>query len=499
MPQRSAGVRELSAWEAVWMPLGEGEAERLTIGRGSAWKPVEVPRQLSAREGRQAVWYRTEFPRPDHSGRVVLRIGGAFLATNAWLNGKLLGSHYGYFAPFGFDLTPYLKPENLLVICCESPVEKDPEQKRHIMGFFNDGELKSYPASAYSSLPEKFAAEVPVGLWRPVELQYVGPIAIDWVRLRPGFEGGDGRLEVEARLRNLDGRQMEGELSLELARPDGPPLRLRRQVRVAGASEMTTSIGLNVAGARRWSPWRFGEPHLYEAKISISVQGRPSANVRESFGFRDLRVRAAPEGWEVHVNGQPAFIRGANYIPSLRLDQLDADSMRADLQLAREANLDALRLHAHVLPDEFYRLADEAGILLIADLPLTLAYAYHATAEEARFFETVVRDQVPEMGRQLRNRPSILFWVGHDDPLDRAVLHDRVGFRRCGLPQLAALRLVAVIVGHLVEPPVGDAVGTQHLHQGGFKFVHVFLRSDRNAHVRWPGGPQPADDYLLFR
>src|SRR4029077_7816319 len=123
LSQRASGIRELTGWEAVWTPPGEGEAERLTIGRGVGWKPIEVPRQLAASEGHQAVWYRTEFARPDHAGRVLLRIGGAFLATHAWLNGKLLGSHYGYFAPFGFDLTPYLKPENLLVICCESPVE----------------------------------------------------------------------------------------------------------------------------------------------------------------------------------------------------------------------------------------------------------------------------------------------------------------------------------------------------------------------------------------
>src|SRR5207253_2170890 len=122
LTQRAAGRRELSGWEAVWVPLGEGEAEGLTIGRGTGWKPIEVPRQLAAREGRQSVWYRAEFPRPDHAGRVVLRVGGAFLATNVWLNGRLLGSHYGYFAPFGFDLTPYLKPENLLVICCEPAV-----------------------------------------------------------------------------------------------------------------------------------------------------------------------------------------------------------------------------------------------------------------------------------------------------------------------------------------------------------------------------------------
>ena len=84
----------------------------------------------------------------------MLRIGGAFLATNAWLNGRLLGSHYGHFAPFGFDLTPYLKPDNELVICCESPVELELDRKRHIMGLFNDGDLRPYPASAYMSLGE---------------------------------------------------------------------------------------------------------------------------------------------------------------------------------------------------------------------------------------------------------------------------------------------------------------------------------------------------------
>src|ERR1700682_3999494 len=91
MPQRAAGIRELSTWEAVWMPLGEGEEERLPLGRGSGWKPIEVPRQLSAREGRQSVWYRTEFPRPDHSGRVLLRIGGGVLGPPCLPHGDAPG------------------------------------------------------------------------------------------------------------------------------------------------------------------------------------------------------------------------------------------------------------------------------------------------------------------------------------------------------------------------------------------------------------------------
>jgi beta-mannosidase len=399
------------------MPLGEGEAEGLTIGRSSGWKPIEVPRQLSAREGRQSVWYRTEFPRPDHSGRVVLRIGGAFLATNVWLNGKLLGSHYGYFAPFGFDLTPYLKHENLLVICCESPVETSPDKKRHIMGLFNDGDLKPYPASAYSSLPDDYHWEVPVGLWRPVELEYVGPITIDWMRLKPGFEGGDGRLEVEARLRNLDGRQMEGEVELIVPAPGREPLRLKREVRLAGGADHTLTMRLAFPAARRWDPWRLGEQPIYRAElVTRSSDGTESARVEDGFAFRDLTWDIGPRRWALSVNGRPIFLRGACYAPSNRLDELTPERFDADLATAKEANIDALRVIANVLPDDFYRRADSAGMLVIQDLPLTGTYAYHATGNEAHFFEQAAREQQAEMVEMLCNRPSIAVWIAHDDP-----------------------------------------------------------------------------------
>ena len=417
LPQRGVGIRELTSWEAVWLPLGEGEAERLTIGRGSGWKPIEVPRQLAAHEGRQSVWYRTEFPRPDHGGRVLLRIGGAFLATNVWLNGKLLGSHYGYFAPFGFDLTPYLKSENLLVICCESPVEVA-GQKRHIMGLFNDGDLKPYPSSAYGSLPESFEEEVPVGLWRPVELEYVGPIAIEWMRLKPRFEGGDGRLEVEARLRNLDGRQMEVEAELVVPSPGRDPLRLKRELRLAGGAEETVTMRLAFPGAERWEPWRWGTAQrMYGAElIARAATGTESARVEDSFAFRELRWDIGPRRWSFAVNHRPMFLRGACYAPAYRLDELTEERFAADLAVARQAGIDALRVVANVLPGEFYRQADAAGMLVFQELPLTGTYAYHARGEDLRFFESAAREQQAEMVEMLRNRPSVAMWIAHDDP-----------------------------------------------------------------------------------
>ncbi len=417
LAQRAVGRRELTGWEAIWMPLGEGEAEGISSGRGKGWKPIEVPRQLAAREGRQAIWYRTEFPRPDHAGRVVLRVGGAFLATNVWLNGRLLGSHYGYFAPFGFDLTPYLKPENQLVICCESPIETQPEKKRHIMGLFNDGDLKPYPASAYLSLPETYHPEVPLGLWQPVQLEYVGPIAVDWMRIKPTFEGGDGRLEVEARLRNLDGRSMDGEVELVVPVPGRDALRLRREVHLAGGAEDTMSVRLALPGAKRWEPWRFGEQNVYRAElVARTTDGVESSRVEDGFAFRELTWDIGARRWSFRVNGRPVFLRGACYAPAYRLDELSAETFAADIAAAKKANVDALRVVANVLPRDFYRQADEAGMLVLQDLPLTGTYVYHARADEARFFENAARQQLAEMVAMLQNHPSIAMWTAHDEP-----------------------------------------------------------------------------------
>jgi beta-mannosidase len=416
LPQRAAGTRELSGWEALWTSLGEGEAERLPIGKGLGWKPIEVPRQLAASEGHQAVWYRTEFARPDHAGRVLLRLGGAFLATNAWLNGKLLGSHYGYFAPFGFDLTPYLKPENLLVICCESPVEPQPDKKHHVMGVFNDGELRPYPASAYSSLPEPYRWEVPIGLWRPVELEYVGSITIDWLRLKPHIEANDGRLEVEARLRNLDGRNMDGEVELIVSMPGRDPLRLRRDVHLAGGSEQTVLMRLALPGAKRWEPWRFGGQPMYRAELVAYAGGAESARVEDTFAFRELKWEIGPRRWNFSVNGRQMFLRGACYAPSYRLDELTTQMIESDLRVAKQANIDALRVMANVLPEQFYRRADAAGMLIFQELPLTGIYAYHARGDDSRFFEAAARQQQVEMVELLRNRPSVAVWIAHDEP-----------------------------------------------------------------------------------
>src|SRR5260370_30498004 len=97
------------------------------------------------------------------------------------------------------------------------------------------------------------------------------------------------------------------------------------------------------------------------------------------------------------------------------MDELTTERFEADIRIAKETNLDAFRILANVLPPEFYRRADEAGMLLLPKLPLLRAYADHARHDDRRFFDAPAREPQAEMVELLRNRPSVPPWGAHND------------------------------------------------------------------------------------
>jgi hypothetical protein len=210
---------------------------------------------------------------------------------------------------------------------------------------------------------------------------------------------------------------MEGEVELSVPVPGRETLRIKREVRLAGGADQTVTMRLAFPGARRWDPWRLGEQPIYRAELITRASGAAeSARVDDTFAFRELTWDIGPRRWALSVNGRPIFLRGACYAPSYRLDELTPELFDADLATAKQANIDALRVIASVLPDDFYRRADSAGMFVIQDLPLTGTYVYHAAGNDARFFEQAAREQQAEMVEMLHNRPSVALWVAHDDP-----------------------------------------------------------------------------------
>ncbi len=422
-PVQSLNRQELGAgWRMAIATLGEGEDRgfaRLDFD-DDPWAPVAVPRLHGATAGNEAIWYRLRFPRPKHRQRTLLRFEGAFLVANVWLNGRLLGSHYGYFAPFSFDVSSFLLDENVLAVCIEAPVELDLAAKRHVMGIFNDYEEKPYPSHELGQLGEQFVWHVPMGLWRPVLLEQVGHVVAEWLHCEPRVEDGDlARLVLRARLRNLDGRIMTGDLAIRVS-PDnfegGPPLEMKRALRLAGHEVQDVVVELALPHPRLWSPWAHGDPALYRAEIDVSADERRSASLKETFGIRDVGLQTGVDGWTFRVNGRPMFMRGANYVSQFFLDATTDGLAKSDLELARRANMDMLRLPGHLEPPPFYEAADRIGLLIWQDMPLIASYVHRGDQRSVSFFREAVLAQTEEAIHLLFNHPSVAAYAAHAEP-----------------------------------------------------------------------------------
>ncbi|HET9847398.1 MAG TPA: glycoside hydrolase family 2 TIM barrel-domain containing protein [Candidatus Dormibacteraeota bacterium] len=422
-PIQALNRQELKAgWRMAIATLGEGEDRgfpRLDFD-DDAWSPAAVPRLHGATTGNEAIWYRLRFPRPRHRQRTLLRFDGAFLVANVWLNGKLLGSHYGYFAPFTFDISSFLLEENVLAVCIESPVETDLAAKRHLMGVFNDSDAKPYPSHELGALSDQYVWHVPMGLWQPVWLEQVGHVVAEWVHCQSQLEQGDlARLRLRTRLRNLDGRIMNGELTFRVE-PDnfqGPtPLEMRRAFRLNGHEVQDVVVELGLPDPQCWYPWAHGDPALYRAEVEVTADERRSAELKETFGIRDIRLQTRAEGWTFGLNGRRMFMRGATYWSEFFLDAAGSERLRGDLDLARQANMDLLRLNAHLEPPALYDAADRSGLLLWQELPLTGSYVHRADARSVTFFRDAVLAQAEELSHLLFNHPSVVLYAVHNDP-----------------------------------------------------------------------------------
>ncbi|MHB8571960.1 MAG: glycoside hydrolase family 2 protein [Candidatus Dormibacteria bacterium] len=410
-------------WVSTWARLGEGEERgyHLAPRPGGRWYPAEVPRLYEAVAGRESLWYRVEFRNPHFDRRTLLRFEGALLSANVWLNGRLLGSHYGYFAPFSFDISSFLRERNVLAVCVEAPVETDLSAKKHVMGLFNDWDCKPYPNNAFFSLPEPYEWHVPIGFWRPVALEQVGHVVLDHLSYTPVIEGPTSvRVDVSGRLRNLDARKQSARLRLQVSPHNfeggSQPVSTIRNLEMEPGAVEDLAFSFNVPEPRLWWPWTHGEPNLYSALARVQVGEALSSAVDDLIGLREVRARIGRGAWAWEVNGRPMFMRGANYTPEFFLDQAIPEVLEADLELARGANMDMLRVHAHVAPEELYRAADRRGILLFCDFPLIFSYAHGANERDRRFVRQAVLSQVPEMVRLLHNRPSAALWCVHNEP-----------------------------------------------------------------------------------
>ena len=110
------------------------------------------------------------------------------------------------------------------------------------------------------------------------------------------------------------------------------------------------------------------------------------------------------------INNKKLFLRGTNIIPTQFLSELNKSKINRLVAFLKEANVNIVRIHAHVNRSELYAAFDKSGIMVWQDFALQWTY------DESKKFAISALSQIRDMVSLHYNHPSIVFWCCHNEP-----------------------------------------------------------------------------------
>ncbi len=389
-------VVELSGeWRAC---LADDDVRRDGVGLDhddAAWATLPVPGhwrshdRFASSDGPVLYRHRFHLDAPPDGRRRFVTLGGVFYQADVWLDGAYLGDPEGYFFPHSFDITDLsrLATEHVLAVEVSCSPQRNRTAKRNITGSLQHSDMLD---------PEWN----PGGLWRPVRVDDTGPVRIDRLRVLCR-DANDSRahLRLHARL-DADGQRAV----VVRTKVDGDIVAEQSRSLAKGTNEVDWDLDVN--DPLLWWPWTMGEQHLTQVEVEVLVDGTVSDAREVRTGLREVSLH----DWVFSVNGEPLFVKGVNVAPTRQaLAEATSAEVRRDVELAREAGLDLLRVNGHIASPELYDAADEMGMLVWQDFPLQWSYARTIRKEAVR----QAREAVDALG----HHPSIAVWCAHNEPL----------------------------------------------------------------------------------
>jgi beta-mannosidase len=353
------------------------------------WVAQEIPGQWQelkpfSRYSGKMVYRRCFSFTPEKDRLYRLEVGGVFYKYRVYLNNYALGGREGYFYPATYNITPYLKEENQLLLEVESPGRQGDDV---LTGLF----------AGHPAFPEGYN---PGGIWRPVRILSSGPAYIDHWHLRTvELNGDEATLALTAQIYAVRATEVTVELQLSPHNFIGQSYRQVFTVKLEkGDNRYQTTFKLQ--GVRPWQTWDRGQPHLYQTHLLLQGAGVPWDGQDLLYGIRTFTLN----NFIPYLNGQPLLAKGSNYLPpALYLSKVGKEDYEREIALLQNSHQNMVRCYQHLEKAEFYQAMDEAGILVWQDFPLPAGYPLTDL--------TGILQQVEEMFNFIGNHPAVVLWT----------------------------------------------------------------------------------------
>jgi len=403
------------------------------------------------------VWFTRDFNWQPGQKPAILDLDMVDYYAQVFVNGKKAGRHEGYFQQWSLDVTRLLKPgRNTITLQINAPdqiydpgkqfPQSWPHRQNMVKGIFGFHDTR--PGGTTWRGQERGTG----GLIRGINMRESSGLDLSNIRVTPTkVSEQSAKLIIETTVRNWTGKtseiQAQGEISPANFKADTRlPVTFKMKAK-PGVSKIRTEV--EIKNPKLWWTWDMGKPNLYNLDLGVfSKDGAELSRSRKRFGVRSVTV---DKDWVWRLNGKRMYVRGSNYIGTQWLSQADDAFYRRDIALTKGANLNALRVHAHLERPEFYDQADAAGLLIWQDFPLQWTY----TAD--KLFRKEALRQAEDMVDRFGSHPSIALWSAHNEgPNDENAGLDKAIFRK--IKQLDSSR----------KTHLNSGIGDGHMYEGWY-------------------------------
>lgn len=334
--------------------------------------------------------YRRNFyiPKNWQDQMVTLRFEGVDSAFHVWVNGQEIGYSQGSRNASEFDLTPFIRRGE------------------------NNISVRVYQWSDGSYLEDQDMWWLS-GIFRDVYL-----LAVPKFHLRDFFvqtdldeQAHNAVLRIKTEIVNDETDSRVGEVEFQLLDHRLNPLtQVAKQISIGSGKKTDITVAIPVSNPEKWS---VEHPYLYSLMIVLkTTAGDVLQVIQQRVGFRTVELKDG----NLLVNGVPLMFKGVNrhehHPDSGRAVPLD--SMRRDILLMKQHNINAVRTSHYPNDPRFYDLCDQYGLYVIDEADLEC----HGFAHTEQFnqlsdspdWEAAYVDRVERMVHRDKNHPSIILW-----------------------------------------------------------------------------------------
>lgn len=293
-------------------------------------------------------WYQREVivPADWEKKSISLFLERTHWVTQAWLDGRPLGTQNSLISPHVYDLGTEVNPgTHLLTLCVDNTLIYD---------------LGPFVSVYYEGTQTNWN-----GIVGRIELQATDVVSIGSLQVYPDVDGHAALVKLS--VRNA-GAAVAGEIQLSAQSPDGsmrPPV-------VVGFSCPGTEVSVEklVPLGSDLQLWDEFHPALYTMHCTLVTHGKQDLRDTRSvvFGMRKLGVN----GTQITLNDRALLLRGTlecGIFPLTAYPPTDVEAWRRIYRIEKSYGLNYIRFHSWTPPEAAFTAADLEGIFIQTEGP----------------------------------------------------------------------------------------------------------------------------------